>query len=107
LEHDITDQGPQRAARDFLTESVDRRDVPGGVSEPVLSVAVCRSMEAHLAAPGQRVSGDTNAAMPSRRRDSDVLVARDGLRALAAGARVGWRPGQAATRLRATGVRVV
>ena len=45
----------------------------------------------HLAAPGQRVSGDTEEPMPSpplRPRDSHALVARDGFRALAGGAKV-------------------
>jgi hypothetical protein len=64
-------------------------------------------MQAHLAAPGHRVSRDTNAPMPSRPRDSDALVARDGLRAHAAGARVEWKPDQTATRPQATNVRVI
>ena len=64
-------------------------------------------MQAHLAAPGQRVSGDTNASMTPRPRDSDVLVGREGLRALAAGATVGCKPGQTATRPQATNVRVI
>ena len=59
-----------------LTGPMNRRDAPGGLSEPVLSAALCGSMEAHLAAPGHRVSGDTNAPMPSRPRDSDALGAR-------------------------------
>ena len=45
----------------------------------------------HLAAPGARVSGNTNEPMPSpplRPRDSHALVARDGFRALAGGAKV-------------------
>ena len=90
-----------------LTGPVDCRDAPGGLSEPVLGAAVCRSMQAHLAALGQRVSGDTNAPMPSRRRDSDALVARDGLRALAAAAKVELEPDQTATRPQATNVRVI
>jgi hypothetical protein len=89
-----------------LTGPVNRRD-SGGLSEPVLSAALCRSMEAHLAAPERRVSRDTNAPMPSRPCDSDALVARDGLRALAAAARVEWKSGQAATRRQATNVRVI
>ena len=103
----MTDQRPQRAARDFLTGPVNRRDAPGGLSEPVLSAAVCRSMQAHLAVPGQRGSGDTNAPRLSRPRDSDALVARVGLRALAAGARVEREPGQTATRPQATNGRVI
>jgi len=90
-----------------LTGSVNRRDAPGALCEPVLSAAFCRSMEGHLAAPGHRVSRDTYAPMPSRPRDGDELVARDGLRALAAGAKVEWKPGQRATRPRATNVRVI
>ena len=53
------------------------------------------------------MSRDTNAPMPSRPRDSDALVARDGLRALAAGAKVECKPGQTATRPQATNVRVI
>ena len=102
----MADQRQQCAARDFLTVPVNRRDA-GGLSEPVLSAALCRSMQAHVAAPGQRVSCDTNAAMASRPRESDVLVACDGLRALAAGARVGWKPGQTAPRPEAANVRVI
>ena len=64
-------------------------------------------MEAHLAVPGHRVSRDPNAPMPSRPRDSDALVARDGLRALAAAARVECKPGRTATRPQATDVRVI
>jgi len=40
-------------------------------------------------------------------RDSDALAARDGLRTLADGAKVEWRPGNTATRSRATNVRVI
>ena len=90
-----------------LTVPVNRRDAPGGLSEPVLGAAVCRSMEAHLAVPGHRVSRDPNAPMPSRPRDSDALVARDGLRALAAAARVECKPGRTATCPQATNVRVI
>jgi hypothetical protein len=90
-----------------LTGSVNRRDAPGALCVPVLSAAFCRSMQAHLAAPGPRVSRDTYAPMPSRPRDGDELVAHDGVRALAAGAKVEWKPGQAATRPRATNVRVI
>jgi translation initiation factor IF-1 len=66
-----------------LTGPIYRRGAPGGLSEPVLGAALCGSIERHLVAPGQRVSGDTNAPMPLRPRDSDALVARDGLRTLA------------------------
>jgi hypothetical protein len=45
-------------------------------------------MKGHLAAPGHRVSGDTNAPMPLRPRDSGTLVVRDGLRTLAEGVKV-------------------
>ena len=90
-----------------LTVPVNRRDAPGGLSEPVLGAALCRSMEAHFAVPGHRLSRDTNAPMPSRPRDSDALVARDGLRALAAAARVECKPGQTAARPQATNVRVI
>lgn len=74
-----------------LTGPLNPRDAPGGLSEAVLSAALSRSMEGHLAAPGDRVSGDTNAPMPSpplRPRNSDALGARDGLRTLAEGATV-------------------
>ena len=64
-------------------------------------------MEGQLAAPGQRVSRDTYAPLPSRPRDGDELVSREGLRALAAGAKVEWKRGQTATRPRATTVRVI
>jgi hypothetical protein len=103
----MTDQRQQRAAHDCLDGAGHRRDAPGGLSEPVLSAAFCRSMEGHLAAPGHRVSRDTNAPMPSRPRDGDELVARDGLRTLAAGAKVERKPGQTATRPQAANVRVI
>ena len=90
-----------------LTGPVNRRDAHGGLCEPVLSAAFCRSMERHLAAPGHRVSRDTKAPMPSRPRDGDALVARDGLRALAAGAKVEWKRGKTATRPQGTNVRVI
>jgi len=48
-------------------------------------------MNGHLAAPGQRVSGNTNEPLPSPPllpRDGEALVTRDGLRPLADGARV-------------------
>ena len=90
-----------------LTGPVNRRDAPGGLSEPVLGAALCRSMEVHLAVPGHRVSRDTNGPVPSRPRYSDALVARDGLRALAAAARVECKPGQTATCPEATNVRVI
>jgi hypothetical protein len=96
----MTDQR-QHAAHDCLDRAVQPRDAPGGLSEPVLSAALCGSMEGHLAAPGQRVSGDTNAPMPSpplRPRDGDALVARDGRRTLAEGATVELKPGETATR---------
>jgi hypothetical protein len=89
------------------TAPVDRRDAPGGLSEPVLSAALCRSMQAHLAAPGQWVGGDISAAMSSRPCEGDALVGRDRVRALAAGARVGCKPGQAAARPQASNVRVI
>ena len=90
-----------------LTGPVNRRDAPGALCEPVLSAAFWQSMEGHLAAPGQRVSRDTKAPMASRPRDGDALVARDGLRALAAGAKVEWKRGQTATRPQGTNVRVI
>lgn len=74
-----------------VTELFNPRDAPGGLSETVLSAALCGSMKGHLAAPGHRVSGNTNEPMPSPPfppRDSDALVARDGFRPLAGGARV-------------------
>jgi hypothetical protein len=67
------------------------RDAPGGVSEAVFNAALCRWVRGYLAAPGQRVSGNTNEPMPSpplRPRDSHALVARDGFRGLAGGAKV-------------------
>jgi hypothetical protein len=63
-------------------------DAPSGLSEAVLSAAPRGSMKGHLAAPGDRVSGDTNEPPPLPPRDSDALVARDGFRTLADGARV-------------------
>jgi hypothetical protein len=74
-----------------LTGPLNPRDAPGGLSEAVLNAAPCGSREGHLAAPGDRVSGDSNAPMPSpplRPRDSDALGARDGVRTLAEGAKV-------------------
>jgi cold shock CspA family protein len=53
------------------------------------------------------VSRDTNAPMPLRPRDRDALVARDGLRTLAGGAKVEWKPGETAMRAQATNVRVI
>lgn len=57
----------------------------------MLNAALCGWVRGHFAAPGQRVSGNTNEPMlspPLRPRDSDALVARDGFRALAGGAKV-------------------
>jgi hypothetical protein len=57
----------------------------------VLNAALCGSVSGDLAPPGERVSGDTEEPMPSpplRPRDSHALVARDGFRALAGGAKV-------------------
>ena len=74
-----------------LTELCNPRDAPGGRPEAMLSAAQCGPIKGHLAAPGHRVSGDTNEPMPSPPlppRDSDALVARDGFRALADGASV-------------------
>ena len=51
----------------------------------------CGWVKRHLAAPGERVSGNTEEPMPSppiRPRDSHALVARDGFRGLAGGAKV-------------------
>jgi translation initiation factor IF-1 len=84
-----------------LAEPFNPRDAPGGLAEPVLRAAVRGSMEGHLAAPGHRVSGYTNGPMlslPFPPRDSDALVARDGLRTLARARRSsrGWaRPRRA------------
>jgi hypothetical protein len=64
-------------------------DAPGGVSEAVFNAALCGWVKGHLAAPG--VSGNTNEPMRSphlRPRDSHALVARDGFRGLAGGAKV-------------------
>jgi len=44
---------------------------------------------------------------PLRPRDSDAVVARDGLRTLAEGATVELELGETATRARATNVRVI
>jgi hypothetical protein len=90
-----------------LTGPFNRRDAPGDLSEAVLSAALCGSMKGHLAAPGPGVSRDTNAPMPLRPRDRDALVARDGLRTLAGGAKVEWKPGETAMRAQATNVRVI
>ena len=93
-----------------LTGLFNPGDAPGGLSEPVLSAALCRSMEWHLAAPGHRVSGHANEPMPSppfAPRDSDALVARDGLLALADGAKVEYELGETATGPEATKIRVV
>jgi hypothetical protein len=75
-----------------LAEPFNPRDAPGGLSEAVLSAAVRGSIEGRLAAPGHRVSGYTNGPMlslPFAPGDSDALVARDGFRTLAEGAKVG------------------
>jgi hypothetical protein len=67
-------------------------------------------MKGHLAAPGHRVSSDTNAPMPSPPfppRDSDALVARNGFRALADGATIEYELGETATGPQATNVRVI
>jgi hypothetical protein len=96
----MTDQRQQHAADAVLTGPFNRRGAPGGLSQPLLGAALCGSMEGHLAAPGHRVSGDTNAPMPSPPRDSDALVARDGLRTLARRTKLEWRPGETATRPR-------
>jgi hypothetical protein len=45
--------------------------------------------------------------MPLRPGDSDALVARDGLRKPAEGAKFEWRRGETATRPRATNGRVI
>jgi hypothetical protein len=93
-----------------LTGPFNRRDAPGGLSEAMLSAALCGSMEGHLAAPGNPVSGNTNEPMPSPPfppRNSDALVARDGFRTLAEGAKVERRPGVTATRPPATNARVI
>jgi hypothetical protein len=82
----------------------------GGLSAAALSAARCGSMKGHLAAPGRRVSGNTNEPMPSPPfppRDSDALVARDGFRTLADGARVEYRLGEPATGPQATNVRLI
>ena len=63
-----------------------RRPVRGSAQRGAL-----RMGEGGLAAPGERVSGDTNEPMPPlliRPRDSHALVARDGFRALDGGAKV-------------------
>lgn len=56
------------------------------------------------------MSGNTNEPMPSPPfppRDSDALVARDGFRTLADGARVEYRLGEPATGPQATNVRLI
>jgi hypothetical protein len=66
-------------------------NAPGGVSEAVFNAALRGWVKGHLAAPGQRVSGNTNEPIPSpalRPRDSHALVAPDGFRGLAGGAKV-------------------
>ena len=106
----MTDERQRHAADDCLDGAFNRPDAPGGLSEAVLGAALCGSMEGHLAAPGQRVSGDTNAPMPSpplRPRDSDALVERDCLRTLAEAATVELKLGETATRAQATNVRVI
>jgi len=84
----MTDQRQQHAAHDCPDGAVQPPRRARRLSEPVLGAALCRSMKGHLAAPGHRVNGDTNGPMPLRPRDSDALVARDGLRTLAEGAKV-------------------
>ena len=72
-----------------LTGLFNPRD--GGLPAAVLSAALRGSIDGHLAAPGHRVSGDTNEPMPSPPfppRDGDAVVARDGFRMLAGGAKV-------------------
>jgi hypothetical protein len=80
------------AAHDYCRDgAVQPGDAPGGLSEAVLNVALCGWVKGHLAAPGARVSGNTNEPMPSpplRPRGSHALVARDGFRALGGGAKV-------------------
>ena len=78
------------SADGWLDGAVNPRDAPGGLSEAVLSAALWRAREGHLAAHGDRVSGYINELMPSAPlppRDSDALVTRD-LRPLAEGAKV-------------------
>jgi hypothetical protein len=88
----MTDASPNSVPlMTVVTGLFNPRDAPGGVSAAVLSAARCGSIDGHLAAPGNRVSGDTNEPMPSPPfppRDSDALVARVGLGTLADGARV-------------------
>ncbi len=79
------------SADDWLDGAVNLHDASGGLSEAVLSAALCGSMEGHLAAHADRESGSINEPMPSAPlppRDSDVLVARGGFRTLAEGAKV-------------------
>ena len=80
-----------------LTGPFNRRDAPGGLSEPGAQRGCLRIDGRHLAAPGQQVSRDTNAPMPSRPRGSDAPVARDSLRTLADGAKVEQEPSETAT----------
>jgi hypothetical protein len=106
LEHDRR-QRQQHAADDCHGGPFNRRGAAGRLSEAVLGAAARGSMRGRLAAPVRRVSGDTNVPMPLRPRDSDALVARDGLRTPAEGAKVERSRGASATRPRATNVRVI
>jgi hypothetical protein len=88
LKHDRL-QRRHHGAHDCLDGLFNRRAV--GLSEAVLNVALCGSVKGHLAAPGAARERRYQRPMPSPPlppRDSHALVARDGFRALAGGAKL-------------------
>ena len=70
-----------------LDGAVQPSDAPGGVSEAVLNVALCGWPRGHLAAPAAACERQYQMPSPPP-RDSHALVARDGFRALAGGAKL-------------------
>jgi len=82
-----------------LRELLNPATRPAACPRQCSTRGLCGSVKGHLAAPGERVSGDPNEPMPSpplRHRDSHALVARDGFRALAGGAMVEQELGETA-----------
>lgn len=74
-----------------LRELLNLRRAPAAGSRQCSTRRFADGSRGHLAAPGGRVSGDTEEPMPSpplRPRDSHALVARDGFRGLPGGRKV-------------------